>query len=231
MSRLICLDLCVGRKVVVRGTEFWIRRLSRTPPRVLLESGTATPKKLLLTTDELVSLLVKEEAELCDELEDPEPTRARTREATDIAGLAPHRLIDWQVKLFLHRWMAPHRAGGPESKAFKEAYAEGQELLTSWYAAIGLIEVPMPTAWSVYQRLLAWRRSKYTYQALQVKGLDYSPWKKRNPFYEAVRKLITEEKLKQPSLSAAAIYDIVLKKVRQASPTGAAGQDAASQSR
>jgi hypothetical protein len=210
MSRLVCLDYREGRRVDVQGTEYRVTRLSRSAGRIKLEPIEAEKgRAMVLTSDQLATMLVTEDAVLVDELDDPEPDDAEPRKVTDVSLMELHRVIDWMVKIFLLRQLIPFIGASPNSRLFRRAYDDAQALLKLWLDSAGVTNVPSQTCWTTYQDLLKWRRKRYSLAAVQVKGLQYTPWRPRDPFYALAEELARKAKLENPSWSTANVYRYV----------------------
>lgn len=217
MSRLVVLDYAVGRRVDIRGVKFQVAALARRAGRIRLERKTENDvvEALVLTNDQLATLLVQGDAELVDELDEPAPEGERPRPVNNIAQLDLHRIIDWVVKVFLLRYMSTHMGAGPGSAAFKSAFGEACDLLRRWFDAVGIDGVPLQTAWTTYQDLLKWRRARYSLAPLQIKGMEYRPWTQRGPHYELAREKAKEVVYGNPAFSAARVHEAVNKELDQ----------------
>lgn len=211
MSKLICFDMRVGRRVDVRGVEYRVNKFSRTAARLRLEAvkkGSNAPD-LTYTADQFAALLVTEEAELVDELDEPDQKQRKSRAVTDLSNLSLHRVIDWLVKIFLLRQMMCMRGFSPNGKTLVGHYEEVRLWLDEWFKSAGISDVPMPTCWTTYQDLRRWRRHRYSLAAVQTKGLEYTPWEKNSDFYKLARKLAQEQGMSNPTLSAANLHRAV----------------------
>lgn len=204
MSRLICLDMAPGQRVAIKGKEYTVRRYSPTKSRIEFEPVEGT-KRIAMTMDAFATLLVCEQAELIDELDEPDPTKRPTRPCTDLSRLSIHRIIDWQIKICLLRLMFTCRAS-PNSKAFTQRYDECRKWLVETYQSMGITEIPTPAVWTIYQDLLKWRRARYSMAAIQTKGVQYSPWSVRSAFHKKAAELARELSTKQGHLSGAAVH-------------------------
>lgn len=215
MSRLIALDYAIGRRIDIRGVAYRIDDLSRRGSRIKLKLEKDGGQSLVLTFDQLATLLVQGDAELIDELDDPRPAEHPERSFNNIAQFDMHRLIDWVVKAFLLRHMSVYMGAGPKSEKFQKAFDEGCRLLKLWFAGIGLDDVPLQTAWTTYQDQLRWRRRRYSLAALGVKALEYRPWRKRGVHYVLAEALAKEVVYKNPAFSAASIHEAVNDRLKQ----------------
>jgi hypothetical protein len=209
VSKLVALDFAIGRRIDVRGVKHHVDKLSRRDSRIRLAPDEPEHEPLVLTLDQLATLLVQGDAELVDELDEPRPPGDPERSVNNIAERDFHRLLDWVVKVFLLRYMAPYVGAGPNTKRFRAAFAEGCGLLRDWLVAVGLDDVPLQTAWTTYQDLLKWRRGRYSLGALVVKGMQYCPWKQRGPHYILAQQVAKEVVYKNPAFSAARVYEAV----------------------
>lgn len=209
MARLVALDFAIGRRVDIRGVKHHVDKLSRRDSRIRLAPDESAGEPLVLTLDQLVTLLVQGDAELVDELDEPRPSEKPERSVNNIAQLDFHRLIDWVVKVFLLRYMAPYQGSGPNTKRFRAAFAEGCGLLSDWFVDVGLDDVPLQTAWTTYQDLLKWRRGRYSLAALVIKGMQYCPWKQRGAHYILAQEKAKEVVYKNPAFSAARVHEAV----------------------
>src|SRR5262245_51723402 len=146
MSWLVPFDYSVGRHVMMHGVAYRITKVARRASRVKLEPVVAeSGAPMVLSLDQLATLLVRRDAQLVDELEDPEPDSASARKppraTNDVSHLSLHRIIDWVVKVFLLRHMTPYMGAGPNSKRFTAAFGEGTQILAKWFAAVGIDDV------------------------------------------------------------------------------------------
>ena len=124
MSRLVVLDFSLERRVDVRGKTYRVRGLVRQAGRLKLVPEDSTLSPLVLTFDQLTTLLVQGDAELVDDLDDPEPDEEHPeRKFNNIAQLDLHRLVDWLVKVFLLRYMSAYLGAGPNTLRFKTEVA------------------------------------------------------------------------------------------------------------
>jgi len=177
---------------------------------LICEDGSG--KEVKVTLNELGSLTVDEKAVFVDELDDP--TIEISRNCTDINNLTLSRLLDWQAKIFLTRAMLPYVGKSPKTAEFRKAFNAVHAELSGYHRSMG-IEVSSKTwsVWTIYHDMLRWRASRYELAALQVKGVEYRPWKKVHPLYKIAREIAEEIKLTQPTLSVATVHRQVMERL------------------
>jgi len=216
MSRLVVVDFALGRRVDVRGQKYRVAALVRHAGRLKLKSEDQSHPQLVLTFDQLATLLVQGDAELVDDLDALAPDKQHPeRQINNIAQLDLHRLVDWLVKVFLLRYMSAYLGSGPNTQRFRAAFSEACQLLTNWFDAVGLVDVPLQTAWTTYQDLLRWRRARYSLSALVVKGLEYRPWTKRGAHFGLASAIAREVVDSNPGFSAARVHEAVNERLRK----------------
>lgn len=215
MSRLVCLDMEVGRRVYLKqrdsqgAREFKVVRYSRMQSRIALEAQDDSKSLLSMTMCEFAALVVTGAVELVDDLlDEPDPAKRPSRSISDISGLTIHRVIDWQVKICLMKLLMPVRGSAPDSLRFSSAYEAATAWVAHAYEAMGVTGVPVPSRWTIYRDFLKWRAARFSLAAIQRKGLEYCPWETRpSPFPQAGERA---RQLKvQRGISGAAIHKVV----------------------
>lgn len=211
MARLVPFSLGGGRVIDIRGERYTCTASNPGSTALTLVSQ-SNGKSIQISRNELMSLIVMEEARLCDELEEPDLTPSR--QCTDISGLSIARMLDWQLKLFLCRNMIPQLGRSPKSSEFRQDYALVTGILMDLYSVVGLRF--QWSAWTVYHDLLRWRAKGYDVSALQRKGVEYTPWKDESKVRSNLaRELIDEILADKPNLSSAGIYRELKSRIRR----------------
>jgi hypothetical protein len=215
MSRLVCMDLSPGRVVAIRGVRHRIisPEVKHAVPMLTLKPEAGSDQPLKISRSELAALVVLEEAELVDELEDPESDA--TREVTNLSFIPLHRVIDWHGKVFLLRRMMPWAGSSPKSAEFRAAFTEAETALREYHESIGLVDCKRWSHWTVYHDLMRWRAFKYSFGAIQRKGVEYCQWQPRNGLYDEARKLGQEIWRKNPHYTIAEVHDQANKQLKQ----------------
>lgn len=201
MARLVPFEVSQGQRIRIRGTEYRVIVAERREAGITLRADDGSDSALRISKAELQALVVLEEAELLDELE--EPDRRSRRPARTLTYLVPHRLHDWQLKTILLRAMLPVRRLSYKSHTFQRAFQAATELVDACRELSPVIGGKAWSALTIYHTLLRWRASGYAYAALQVKGIGYSRLRSRGVIYEKARHVATEVGLKNPNQSAA----------------------------
>jgi hypothetical protein len=211
VSRLICFDLTEGRRVNIKETAYKVRTNPLARLTVTLES-LADGTLMKISRNELATLLVLEEAELVDDLDEPDAVPSRT--STDISQLPLHRILDWHAKMFVLVRLMPIERASPKGKLFNAMVREAHEQLEAWRTAVGWRGGKTWSPWTLYHDLLRWRKSRYSVSALQKKGVEYSPWGKTPAIYREARRLVKEVGLESPHLSVASTHEAVEARLR-----------------
>ena len=159
MSRLIFMDIKPGRHIAIRGVRHRVQHVQPGGPLLTLKPESADTT-LEMSRNELATLLVLEEAEMLDELEDPEADNAR--EVTNLSFQPVNRIIDWHGKVFLLRQMMRHAGSSPRSKVFRAAFDRAKSILEDWHHAIGLVDAKTWACWTIYNDLRRWRSLRYS---------------------------------------------------------------------
>lgn len=208
MSRLICMDIRPGRLIAIQGVRHSVQYVQPGGAVLILkpETGGATVE---MSRSELATLLVIEEAEMLDELEDPEADNVR--KVTNLSFLPLHRIIDWHGKVFLLRQMMPHLGSSSRTKVFCAAFDRAKSLLEEWHRAIGLVDAKTWACRTIYYDLRRWRSFRYALATVQRKGVEYCPWKERPPLYVEAERLFHELVREKPGWTTAA-YQVELDK-------------------
>lgn len=208
MSRLICMDIRPGRLIAIQSVRHSVQYVQPGGAVLILkpDTGGATVE---MSRSELATLLVIEEAEMLDELEDPEADNVR--KVTNLSFLPIHRVIDWHGKVFLLRQMMPHARSSSRSAVFRAAFEQAKATLESWHQAIGLADAKTWACWTIYNDLRRWRSLRYSLAAVQRKGIEYCPWNERPPLYVEAERLFRELVREKPGWTTAA-YQIELDK-------------------
>jgi hypothetical protein len=212
VSRLICLDLKPGRIVIIRGARHRITHVEDGGPRLTLKPERENARAIKLSRNELATLLVLEEAELFDELEDPDADPVQ--DVIDLSRLSVPRIVDWVGKVFLLRKMMPRMGSSYKSAEFKKAHETAVLELNGLFASMRIKDFKTWSCLTIYHDLRRWRSLKYSLAAIYRKGVEYCPWQTDNRFYVEARKFIEEEAREHPSLSVASIHDRVNKRLK-----------------
>lgn len=228
MARLVAVDLAVGRIVRIDGLRYRVvgfgdRRAAA--PTVLL-SPEASARVVRMPRAELYALIVEEKAEIVDETEDPE----RVGEMTEInlERLSDDRLIDWYHKMILLRHLFPHAASSPRSRLFRKACAEAREVLQWVREDSAVMSYKNWSDKTLNDDLRRWRRAGYALSALQVKGLQYRPWRTRRPKYTRLAKIVSAVRRQNPMISIANVARQArfrFKRLQEASGQGGLAED------
>jgi hypothetical protein len=216
MSRLVCFDLVPGRLIDIRGTRYEVEGPVLGNPSVSLKRLGSAAERVKVSRNELATLVVLEEAILIDDLdegdadEEPDPENGySSRMVTDLSHLRLHRIFDWFSKVFLLTRLMPVRHLSPKSPTFCGAVEEAYAELKEWRQVIRVEDGKTWSPWTLYHDLLRWRKASYKLAAVQKKGLEYTPWTKRHPLYEAAENLVEGVALDSAHLSAASVHRAV----------------------
>lgn len=219
MSRLTPFSLRVGLRLEIGGSRYLMVKYERQAPTVSLEAESSPGETIVVSRNELATLLVTEQARILDDLEEPEPTARALRPFTDIAQLTVYRMFDWHAKVYLLKSLAPMGSCSPKSKTFKEAFDQAARELVDWHSEMGTGYRPDWSPWTIYHDVLRWRYAGYDMAALQKKGVEYSPWSKSRGLYDAAREIAAEVMNNEPSISAAGLHREVNKRLAQRGAT------------
>ena len=205
MSSLVCFDIQPGRRIRLRETMYQVTSVEKGKATLTLSIEAGNGKPLRMTWNELATLLVQEDAELINELEDPD---ASPRKFTNLSFLTLQRILDWHGKVFLMRQMQLHEGASPKSPIFQQAFSAACETLRNWHENLGIIGGAKKwSAWTIYHDCQRWRSQNFAYAAIQRKGVEYSPWEHRkSDFYLLARKIAEELAAEKPGLCAAALH-------------------------
>ncbi|ODS68315.1 MAG: hypothetical protein ABS38_06885 [Acidovorax sp. SCN 68-22] len=210
MSRLICMDIRPGRLIAIQGVRHSVQYVQPGGAVLTLkpESGDATVE---MSRSELATLLVIEEAELLDELEDPEADNVR--KVTNLSFQSVPRIIDWHGKVFLLRQMMPHAGSSPRTAVFQAAFERAKAELESWHRAIGLAGAKTWKCRTTYYDLRRWRSFRYALATVQRKGFEYRPWRQRPALYLRAEELLLELRKANPTFSISSLHEEVNKRL------------------
>lgn len=210
MSRLICMDIRPGRLIAIQGVRHSVQYVKPGGAVLILkpETGGATVE---MSRSELAALLVIEEAEMLDELEDPEADNVRA--VTNLSFQSVNRIIDWHGKVFLLRQMMPHAGSSPRTAVFRTAFERAKAELEMWHRAIGLTGAKTWSCRTTYYDLRRWRSHRYALATVQRKGFEYRPWSRRPPLYVKAEEVFLELIKANPTLSLASLRDKVNKRL------------------
>ena len=210
MSRLICMDIRPGRLIAIQGVRHSVQYVQPGGAVLILkpEKGGATVE---ISRSELAALLVIEEAEMLDELEDPEADNVRA--VTNLSFQSVNRIIDWHGKVFLLRQMMPHAGSSPRTAVFQAAFERAKAELESWHRAIGLAGAKTWSCRTTYYDLRRWRSFRYALATVQRKGFEYRPWSQRPTLYLRAEEVLLELIKANPTLSLASLSDKVNKRL------------------
>lgn len=205
MSSLVPFELRPGRRVRIdRKTYTILATSSKTAAVSLIDEKNARRQ---VSRSELAALVVLERAEMVDELEvdESEEDADSWRRATNIMSLEAHRIVDWLSKMFLVRQMLRVN-GSPRTRFYRDAYARACTLLTESLERIGYFYCNTWSVWTIYHDVLRLRRHKYRVAALQRKGVEYTPHKRKNAAFEEVKKHVQQRLLARPQMSVANVH-------------------------
>lgn len=210
MSRLICMDIRPGRLIAIQGVKHSVQYVQPGGAVLILkpETGGATVE---MSRSELATLLVIEEAEMLDELEDPEADNVR--KVTNLSFQSVNRIIDWHGKVFLLRQMMPHAGSSPRTAVFRAAFERAKAELESWHRAIGLAGAKTWSCRTTYYDLRRWRSFRYALATVQRKGVEYCPWTQRPALYVRAEEVFQELIKANPTLSLASLREMLNKRL------------------
>jgi hypothetical protein len=179
MARLVVFDVSVGRSIRIRDVVHEIVSVPRNTPALVLQRGGDSESQITMTRSELAALVVLEEAEFVDELEDP--LRPLQREVTNLSHLPVFRIYDWFTLMFMFRRMLYVSGHSPRSPEFRTAYAQTLRTLKAYRRLCGVVGGKTYSPWTLYNCIRHWRANRYSLSSLQKRGLEYSPWREREP--------------------------------------------------
>lgn len=210
MSRLICMDIRPGRLIAIQGVRHSVQYVQPGGAVLILkpETGGATVE---MSRSELATLLVIEEAEMLDELEDPEADNVR--KVTNLSFQSVNRIIDWHGKVFLLRQMMPHAGSSPRTAVFRAAFERAKAELESWHRAIGLAGAKTWSCRTTYYDLRRWRSFRHALATVQRKGFEYRPWSQRPTLYVRAEEVLLELIKANPTLSLASLREMLNKRL------------------
>lgn len=205
MPRLIALDFQVGIRLRIQKQTFSIVAVPAGSATVtILAEGACAP--ITITRGELATLLVKEEAELLENGDEPPDEVCRiSRTLTDISRLALPRILDWHGKMFLLNRLR-RLSCSPKSPVFRAEYDKARSELDFLYGLCGFSVMKRWSVWTLYHDLLRWRSHSFELAAFQRKGVEYIPHTgpSRQPF-ERLKAEVLELAKQYPHLGATAI--------------------------
>lgn len=202
MSRLICMDIKPGRQIAIRGVRHRVTHVQQGGPMLTFkpETGDAAVE---MSRNELATMLVLEEAEMLDELEDPEADSVR--KVTNLSFQTIPRIMDWHGKVFFLRQMMPHAGRSSNTAVFRAAFAKAKATLEGWHRDIGLGVAKTWACRTIYYDLRRWRSFRYALSTVQRKGVEYCPWKQRPELYVKAERLFEALIKENPNLTVAAL--------------------------
>lgn len=200
----MCFELRSGQRIRIRGLVHRILKADKRSPVVTLCTDDEPPTEIRISCAELQALVVLGDAELIDELEDPD--RQPTSYLTNLTFLSPHRLHDWQLKVILLRAMLPVRTRSFKSSAFRRAYQDACELVDACRELSPITGGKQWSMYEIYHTLLRWRASGYAYTAIQNKGIAFRKPLRHSKLHETARELSTTIAKQSPDLSIATIH-------------------------
>ncbi|WP_324781130.1 hypothetical protein [Thiobacillus sedimenti] len=204
MSRLICMDIRPGRLIAIQGVRHHVQHVQPGGPLLTLKPE-AGGDAIEMPRSELAALLVIEEAEMLDELEDPDADDVR--KVTNLSFQPVNRIIDWHGKVFLLRQMMPHASSSPRTAVFRAAFERAKAELESWHRAIGLVNAKTWACRTIYNDLRRWRSFRYALSTVQRKGVEYCPWSQRPDLYVKAEEVLLELVKANPTLSLASLRE------------------------
>lgn len=206
MSRLTPFSLRVGLRLQFGSSRYVVSKYERLSPTVELQPQDHLGEAVVVSRNELATMLVNELARVLDDLEEPEPNPQARRSCTDISHLTVFRMFDWHAKVYLLKSLAPLLSCSPKSKVFQETLTQATEELVYWHAEMGTGYQPNWSPWTLYHDVLRWRYAGYDMAALQKKGVEYTPWSKSRGLYDAARDIAAEVMKQEPAISAAGLH-------------------------
>lgn len=212
MARLTSFDPAEARVLRIGEYRYRVRSNPHGQPTLRLQNLSAGGEDLEISRAELAAAVVLEDAAFEDEIEDPDPN---VRAVTNLSFLPISRLWDWFAKIFLLRRMHRYSGVSPQSKIFRLAHEQALAELEAWQQACGVLDAKRWTAWTCYQELLRWRRSGHQLGAIHRKGLEYSPWTKRENTRDAAREIAAEIKYANPHLTVAQVHRMTVARLNQ----------------
>lgn len=203
MEGIVCFELRSGQRIRIRGRAYRILEADQCARGVTLCVDDETGAALQVSRAELQALVVLGDAELVDELEDPD--RRATGYLLNLTFLIPHRLHDWQLKVIHLRAMLPVRNRSFKSAAFRRAYRDACELVDACRALSPITGGKRWSMYEIYHTLLRWRASGYSYTAIQSKGIAFRKPLRHSKLHETARALASEVAKEHPDLSIASV--------------------------
>lgn len=204
MEGIVCFELRAGQRIRIRGANYHVTSAEQHDRGVTLRADDEIGTTLRISRAELQALVVLEEAEMVDELE--EPDRRSSDFLTNLSFLSPHRLHDWQLMVILIRAMLPVRHHSYKSPTFRRAYDAACELLA---ACKELSPIRGGKTWSmhtIYHTLRRWRASGYAYAALQKKGIAYRKPNRQSILHRKAREIASEAAFEKAGQTIAALH-------------------------
>lgn len=187
MPKFVSVSLPVGRRIRLKGVCHRVTGFERLGASVVLVRDDGTDEALSMPRSELYAQIVEETAQLVDDTEDPDITASMPE--INLSFLSIDRAIDWWHKMILLRKLLAQADCSPRSKRFEREYNDACHLLEWVRANSGIGSLKTWSRKTLNDDLRRWRRAGFSIAALQVKGLQYRPWKKRSPKYERARTL------------------------------------------
>ena len=220
MSRLVALDLTIGRRVRLNGTMYRVSAVKKQPAELVLSREDGADGTETIAYSELVTRFVLEQAELVDPTEDPDI--AATIGAFNLCSLTPVRQVDWFHKMLMLRHLIAFSGMSHRSKKFREEWKVACNTLMVVRRFTGTCREKRPwSAKTLYDNLHRWRRANYAVGAFQDKGLSYRPWQHRDPIAAQRRPLIRALRKEYPQWSHEQIRraaNVVLKRSSKIPP-------------
>jgi hypothetical protein len=213
MASLVVFELSVGRSVRIRSVVHEIVSAPRNTPALVLQRGSDEESKITITRSELATLVVLEEAEFVDELEDPLP--GLQREVTNLSLLPVFRIHDWFTLIFMFRRMVHVSGYSPRSPVFMAAYAQTLRTLKAYRRLCGVAGGKIYAPWTLYNCTRRWRANRYSLSSLQKRGLEYSPWREREPRMLEADRFTKEYWEAQPNASIADAHEATNKHLKE----------------
>ena len=200
----MCFELRSGQQIRIRGSVYRILQADRRAPGVTLCSDDECQTELRTSRAELQALVVLGDAELIDELEDPD--RRPTEYLVNLSFLSPHRLHDWQLKVILLRAMLLVRTRSFKSSAFRRAYQDACDLVDACRELSPITGGKQWSMYEIYHTLLRWRASGYAYTAIQNKGIAFRKPLRHSKLHKSAREVSSSIAKKDPALSMSTVH-------------------------
>ena len=190
-----------------------------TPTVHLMPEGSA--RFIRMPRAELYALIAEEKAELVDDTEDPDCVAQMAE--INLSRLSDARLVEWYHKMIVFRHLLAYANLSPWSKGFQEAARFARKTLEWVQDLSGITCLKNWRDKTLNDGLRRWRRYGYALSAFQIKGLQYCPWRTRNPQHVLAENIAHAVRKEYPRTSARNVSRHTkyrLKRLLQQQPTG-----------